>query len=521
LYSQALQEGLSEVDDKLDEVVETVDNKLQEVDNTVDSLIQDVNTEVSEKINEMDSKIDEIDTALEDVNIAIEETNNLDLNVSKEGKVATVTLTKKDATTKTVTLSDGTSLMFNWDGTKLGIKTDEDSDYTYVDLQGVQGIPGPQGEPFRIKKTYSSVAEMNADFNNMEYGDYVMIASTVEVEDNAKLYTRGESQWIFITDFSGATGIKGETGATPNIQIGTVTSGSTPSVTRTGTDENPVLNFVLQPGEKGNKGDTGATGNGITSITKTGTSGLVDTYTITFTDGNTTTFNVTNGNGIDYIELTNTSGGVKTYTIHYTDGNTYDYNVTDGEVTREELQEEVDRLSMVYNALPSQEATGENITIDGTAEVPFRKIELKGNTSQETTSGINFLPNIETQTVGNITITNNGDGSYTLNGTTSSNTYFDFFAGTFDSTKYNGYYLKEYNWENVSSLFGVSSTAPLTYRISTSNRTSIQGLSGNSNGQIQISNNGSDLYLAIRLQGGATLNNVILKIGRASCRERV
>lgn len=54
-------------------------------------------------------------------------------------------------------------------------------------------------------------------------------------------------------------------------------------------------------GDKGDKGDTGetgatgATGNGIASIAKTGTSGLVDTYTITFTDGTTTTFNVTNG----------------------------------------------------------------------------------------------------------------------------------------------------------------------------------------------------------------------------------
>lgn len=39
----------------------------------------------------------------------------------------------------------------------------------------------------------------------------------------------------------------------------------------------------------------GAAGNGIASITKTGTSGLVDTYTITFTDGTTTTFQITNG----------------------------------------------------------------------------------------------------------------------------------------------------------------------------------------------------------------------------------
>lgn len=44
----------------------------------------------------------------------------------------------------------------------------------------------------------------------------------------------------------------------------------------------------------------GANGNGIASISKTGTSGLVDTYTITYDDGNTDTFTVTNGaNGSD------------------------------------------------------------------------------------------------------------------------------------------------------------------------------------------------------------------------------
>lgn len=55
---------------------------------------------------------------------------------------------------------------------------------------------------------------------------------------------------------------------------------------------------------KGDKGDTGstggtgpqgATGNGIASVAKTGASGLVDTYTITYTNGTTSTFTVTNG----------------------------------------------------------------------------------------------------------------------------------------------------------------------------------------------------------------------------------
>lgn len=48
-------------------------------------------------------------------------------------------------------------------------------------------------------------------------------------------------------------------------------------------------------GEPGATGPAGATGNGIQSITKTGTSGLVDTYTIRFTDGSSSTFTVTNG----------------------------------------------------------------------------------------------------------------------------------------------------------------------------------------------------------------------------------
>lgn len=48
-------------------------------------------------------------------------------------------------------------------------------------------------------------------------------------------------------------------------------------------------------GETGPQGSPGPTGTGIASVVKTGTSGLVDTYTITFTDTTTTTFTITNG----------------------------------------------------------------------------------------------------------------------------------------------------------------------------------------------------------------------------------
>lgn len=72
-------------------------------------------------------------------------------------------------------------------------------------------------------------------------------------------------------------------------------------------------------------------GNGIESITKTGTSGLTDTYTITFDNLDTETFTVTNGNGIESIEKTGTSGLTDTYTITFTNGETYSYNVINGD----------------------------------------------------------------------------------------------------------------------------------------------------------------------------------------------
>jgi len=56
-----------------------------------------------------------------------------------------------------------------------------------------------------------------------------------------------------------------------------------------------LVNIAELKGDKGDRGETGPAGIGIASITKTGTAGNIDTYTITMTDGSTTTFEVTNG----------------------------------------------------------------------------------------------------------------------------------------------------------------------------------------------------------------------------------
>ena len=75
------------------------------------------------------------------------------------------------------------------------------------------------------------------------------------------------------------------------------------------------------------KGDAG---NNIGTIEKTATSGLVDTYTITLTDGATTNFQVTNGSNIASVQKTATAGLVDTYTITLTNGDTFNFEVVNG-----------------------------------------------------------------------------------------------------------------------------------------------------------------------------------------------
>lgn len=84
-------------------------------------------------------------------------------------------------------------------------------------------------------------------------------------------------------------GDKGDTGAGATVTAGTTATGdpgTNASVTNSGTTKDAVFNFTIPRGD---------TGNGIESIYLTGTSGAVKTYTILFTDGNTTNFDVTDG----------------------------------------------------------------------------------------------------------------------------------------------------------------------------------------------------------------------------------
>lgn len=168
----------------------------------------------------------------------------------------------------------------------------------------------------------------------------------------------------------------------------------------------------------GVQGIQGDTGNGIVSISKTGTSGLVDTYTITYTNGNTTTFTVSNGKGISSIVKTGSAGLVDTYRITYNDGTYFDYTVTngqDGEVTEEELQDVYEQMS---SELEDSTATGTSIDTSDSAYWKA-KLQPKGNTSQNTYIGYNLFDanTVFASKIQAGTVSINNKGQVVLNGT--------------------------------------------------------------------------------------------------------
>ncbi|MBQ0008819.1 MAG: hypothetical protein KBS97_00845 [Firmicutes bacterium] len=97
---------------------------------------------------------------------------------------------------------------------------------------------------------------------------------------------------------------------------------------------------MVHPWAKGDKGDSGADGISIVGVQLTSSVGLVDTYTITYSNSETSTFTVTNGEkgdkgdaGVSIVSVAfkSSSGLEDTYTITFSDGNTTDFVIKNGE----------------------------------------------------------------------------------------------------------------------------------------------------------------------------------------------
>lgn len=140
-------------------------------------------------------------------------------------------------------------------------------------------------------------------------------------------YTGTEAEWLAsLRGAAGADGVTPTIGENKHWFIGDLDTG------------------VVAEGKDGADGKPGADGVGIEKVEKS-SQGNVDTYLITYTDGNTYEFTVTNGIngtngtngengaegvGIASVKKTDTNGLVDTYTITLTNDQTYTFTVTNG-----------------------------------------------------------------------------------------------------------------------------------------------------------------------------------------------
>ena len=146
------------------------------------------------------------------------------------------------------------------------------------------------------------------------------------------------------------------------------------------------------------KGEKGDTGNGISTITKKSTTNNIDTYTITFTNGNTIDYNVTNGVdgvGISDISYKETdSNGNYIYTITLTDDGSYDIIVPKGDIGIQGIQGEVGEtpnISMTAEVDNTVGTPSVTVTKSGTNESPSFNLafsNLKGETGSQGEQGV-------------------------------------------------------------------------------------------------------------------------------------
>lgn len=370
--------------------------------------------ELIEKVTELDTQVTENEATRqsnEETRIANENTRINNENAREEyikGLKKDVELGNLDGATFTPHVSESGDL--SWSNNK---NLTNPETVNIKGEKGDKGEKGEQGSPFRIVKTYPNVEAMQADFDNMEVGDYVMITSSIELEDNAKLYCKTETEWVYITDFSGATGIQGPKG---------------------------------DKGDKGDKGEKGDTGVGISKlevidgelyVTLTNNvkenAGLILTDEVKawlvsqITDNAESDFNtyynskVTefNNNATEKTTAYNTNADEKLeeYNTNATNKlNEYNTNATN------KINEYNTNAEAILKILPKTETEVlEEIDIDDAGESSFNKLSVFGNSRQESTEGYNlfdYLNNIRNTSGNNITVEKDDKMGYIIvNGT--------------------------------------------------------------------------------------------------------
>ena len=115
-------------------------------------------------------------------------------------------------------------------------------------------------------------------------------------------------------------------------------------------------------GDQGDKGDRGATGVGVVSVVKTGESGLVDFYTMTFSDGSETVFPVVNGANVKRLSQLENDENFITITV----SNLVNYYTKNDVYNKSKIDELLRNIGaglavVIVTELPTEEISGTTI----------------------------------------------------------------------------------------------------------------------------------------------------------------
>lgn len=311
----------------------------------------------------------------------------------------------------------------------------------FIGPEGPQGIPGNDGVGITTITSGQSTVEDDKTVTPVTVQKTDGSSESFNVE--AKNGINGKDG---LNGKDGVNGTDGNDGVTPNLQIGTVTTlepNEQATVTRTGTDEEPIFNFGIPKGQQGEKGQDGQPG----ADGQPGQDG---------TDGKDATIN-----GQNTVEIT-----------------------TDNNITLDQ-QESVLKLGLNSQLIDKQDAEGTDNVFDDGLESPLFALGGDGKSEQVVTTGKNklqittFNDGTKSRTLNGVTANINENGTISLSGTASAETQFYLTKNDFSLESGNGYFWcnspsVNCRFEFVASIDGEEkylnsySTTPNTFNITSS-----------------------------------------------------
>jgi hypothetical protein len=188
----------------------TLDFAMAELEDTLEDFLiyEDIGGDIDESIL---AQINTNSTAITGLKASVQSLGSKDVELGND-----IVALENDMNTRFANLpevKDGeTPYIKEVDGVKYWHVGDQNLWVKPTGEKGDKGDRGLTGKGFSISRIYNSVAEMNASAATDGYsvGDFVLVTSDVEDEDNAKLFVKDTaSSYKFLTDMSGATGIQG------------------------------------------------------------------------------------------------------------------------------------------------------------------------------------------------------------------------------------------------------------------------------------------------------------------------